>query len=57
MAVNATQVAVISGWNDLYESMGPGGHVRRLDWVMGAMTGAQRVQNDPLLVRQHAWVA
>ena len=29
-------------------SMGPGGHVRCLDLVMGALTGAQWVQNDRL---------
>ena len=41
-------MAVISNWNGLNGSMGPGGHVRRLDLVMGAMTGAQWVQNDCL---------
>jgi len=28
--------------------MGRGGHVRDLDLVMGAMTGAQWIQNDSL---------
>ena len=45
MASNVVQVTVISGWNGLYGSMGPGGHVRCLDLVMGAMTGAQWVPN------------
>ena len=48
MASNVTKVAEISGWNDLDGSMGPGGHVRRLDLVMGATTGAQWVRNDRL---------
>ena len=41
LASNGTKVAAISGWNGSYGSMGPGGHVRCLDLVMGAMTGAQ----------------
>ena len=46
----ATKVAGIgiSGWNVSYGSMGPGGHVRGLDLVMGALTGAHWVQNDRL---------
>ena len=46
LASNETKVAVISGWNGLDGSMGPGGHVRCLDLVIGAMTGAQLFQND-----------
>ena len=45
LASNVTHVAVMCGWNGLYGSMGFGGHIRRLDLVMGAMTGAQWVQN------------
>ena len=45
---NITHVAVISGWNGSYGSMGPGGHIRRLDLVMGALPGAQCVRNDRL---------
>ena len=41
-------MAVISGWNGLDGSMGPGGHVQCLDLVMGDLTGAQWVQNDRL---------
>ena len=41
LASNVTQVAVICGWNDSYESMGPRGHVRHPDLVMGAMPGTQ----------------
>ena len=48
MAYNDTKVAGISGWNGLNGSMGPGGHARCLDLVMGAITGAQWVQNDRL---------
>ena len=48
LASNVTKVAVISGWNGLDESMGPVGHDRRLYLVMGAMPGAQWVQNDRL---------
>ena len=32
--------------NDLYRSMGPGGHVKHLVFVMMAMSGAQWVQNN-----------
>ena len=32
--------------NDLYRSMGPGGHVKHLDFVIVAMSGAQWVQNN-----------
>ena len=48
MASNVVQVTVLSGWNDLCGSMGPGGHVRRLNLVMPAMTGAQLVRKDRL---------
>ena len=44
LASNVTQVTVISGWNGSYGSMGPKGHGRRLDLVMGAMPGAQWVR-------------
>ena len=49
MASNVTEVAVVSGWNGLDGSMGPEGHDRRLDLVMGAMPGAQWVQNGRLI--------
>ena len=48
MASNVPKVAAIFGWNGFVGSMGPGGHVRCLDLVIGAMTGAQWVRNDPL---------
>ena len=48
LAYIANQVNVTSGWNDLYGSMGPNGHVRHLSLVMGVMQGAQCVQNDCL---------
>ena len=48
LASNVTKEAVISGWNGLYGSMGPGGHVRSLDLVMGDLPGAQWVQNNRL---------
>ena len=48
LASNVTKVAVISGWNDLDGSMGPKGHIRSLDLVMGVLTGAQLVQNNRL---------
>ena len=48
LASNVTQVAVISGWNGLYVSMGPKGHDRHPALVMGAMSGAQLVLNDRL---------
>ena len=35
LASNVTHVALISGWNGSYGSMGPGGHLRHLDLVMG----------------------
>ena len=41
LASNVFKVAVISGWNGSYGSMGHGGHVRHLDLVMRALTGAQ----------------
>ena len=46
MASNVTKVAVVSHWNGLDGLMGRGGHVRRLDLVMGAMPSAQWVRND-----------
>ena len=46
MASNVTQVTVISDCNDLYGSMGPKGHVRHLDLVMGAMPSPQWVPNS-----------
>ena len=48
LASNVTKAAVIPGWNDLDGSMGPGGHVRSLDLVMGDLPGVQWVQNDRL---------
>jgi len=48
MAPNVVQVTVISGWNCSNGSMGPGGHIGSLDLVMGALKGAQWVQNDHL---------
>ena len=48
LASNVIKMAIISGWNGLDGSMGPGGHVRYLDLVMGDLPGAQRVQNDRL---------
>ena len=44
LASNVTKVAVISEWNGSCGLMGPGGHVRHLDLVLGALTGAQWVQ-------------
>ena len=44
----ANQVAVISGWNGSYGSIGRKGYVRHLALVMGVMQGAQCVQNDCL---------
>ena len=41
IASNVTKEAAIPDWNDLYGSMGPKGHIGRLDLVMGAMPGAQ----------------
>ena len=41
LAYNVAQVAVISGWNGSYGSMGPEGHIRHLDLVMEVLTGAQ----------------
>ena len=43
LASNVTHVAVISGWNGSYGSMGPRGHVRGLDLVMGSMPSPQWV--------------
>ena len=40
-------MAVISGWNGLDGSMGPGGHVRCLYLVMGAMTGVHNGSKTP----------
>ena len=48
LASNVTKVAVISGWNRLDVAMGPRGHTRSLNLVLGDLTGAQRVQNDRL---------
>ena len=48
LASNVTQVAVFSRWNGSYGSMGPGGHIKHLDMVLGAMTGAQWVRSDRL---------
>ena len=48
LASNVTKVAVTLGWNDLYGSMGPGGHVKHLDLVMGALIGAQLVRINRL---------
>ena len=48
LASNVIKVTVISCWNGLNGSMGPDGHVRSLALVMGALTGAQWVQNDRL---------
>ena len=48
LASNDTKVTVLSGWNGLDGSMGPGGHVGCLDLVMGALPGAQLVRNDRL---------
>ena len=42
-------MAVVSGLNGSYGSMGPKGHVRGLDLVMGAIPGAHWVRNDPLI--------
>ena len=46
MSSNITHVAVISVWNDSYGSMGPGGHVRHLALVMGAMPSPQWIPNS-----------
>ena len=40
LASNVTKVGAISGWNGLDGAMGPGGHVRCLDSVMGDLSGA-----------------
>ena len=48
LASNVTKMAVISGWIGLIGSMGPGGYVRCLDFVMGDLPGAQWVRNDRL---------
>ena len=45
LASNVIKMAIISGWNGLYGSMGSGENVRSLDLVMGALTGAQWGQN------------
>ena len=44
LASNVTKVAVISGWNGSYGPMGPNGHVRLLDLVIGPLKGAQWVR-------------
>ena len=48
LASNVTQKTVISGWNGLDGSMGPGGHIKCLDLVMGPLPGAQCVRSDRL---------
>ena len=48
LASNVTKEAVISGWNGLDGSMGPGGHVRCLDLGMGDLPGAHFVRNHRL---------
>ena len=45
LSLNVAQVDVIFGWNGLYGSMGPGGHIQSLDLVMRVIPGAQWVQN------------
>ena len=45
LASNVIQVTVISGWNDLYESMGTKGHVGHLASVIGSMPSPQWVPN------------
>ena len=49
MASNVTKETVISGWNGLDGSNGPGGQIQCLDFVMGALTGAHWVQNNSLI--------
>ena len=39
---------LIAVWNGSYGSMGPGGHIRCLNLVIGTLPGAQWVQNDRL---------
>ena len=46
LGLQCHEVTDISGRNGSYESIGPGGNVRCLDLVMGAMPGARWVQND-----------
>ena len=46
LASNVTQVMVISGWNDLYGSMGTKGHDGHLDSAMGAVPRPQWVPNS-----------
>ena len=46
LASDITQMAVISGLYGSYGSMGPEGHVRCLDLVIGGMPSAQWVQNS-----------
>ena len=48
LASNVPKVALISVWNGLDVSMGPGGHTQCLDLVMGDLPGAQWVQNNRL---------
>ena len=45
-ASNVTQVAVIYGWNGLYGSMGPRGHIGHLDFGDRGVPSAQWVQNS-----------
>ena len=46
LASNVIQVTVISGWNDLYESMGTKGHVGHLALVIWPMPTPQWVPNS-----------
>ena len=39
LASNVTHVAGISGWNGSYGPIGPGKHVRCLDFMMRALPG------------------
>ena len=48
LSSNVTKVTIISGWNGLDGSIGPGGHMGCVDLVMGAMPGALWVQTDHL---------
>ena len=47
-ASNVTQMVVFSGCYGYYGSMGPRGHVRRPEWVIGAVPGPRGVQKDRL---------
>ena len=46
LSSNVTQVAVISGWNDLNGPMGPVERVEHLALVNGSMPSPQRVPNS-----------